>query len=201
MRLSAFVTLAALVVACGSVPATHYYVLAPPLSEDAASSAPDGDSGIRVGVETFAVDPPYDQDRLVYRVGRDSAEVGFYNHHRWSAPPGRLVATALAAGLVGTPGIAEVEPARAAGRYTHLLAGRVVSLEEIDLPGRQVARIQLDVKLLDAGDGSVVWTRFVTAEEDGRAEDAADVIRQMQAAFAAAVAAIREGLAAVLSPG
>jgi ABC-type uncharacterized transport system auxiliary subunit len=188
---------AALAAACGSVPATHYYVLAPPMAAAGAAGAPAA-GGVRLGVETFAVDPPYDQDRLVYRVGRDSPEVGFYHHHRWSAPPGRLVATALAAGLAGTPGVAGVEPARVNGRYSHLLAGRVVALEEVDLPGRQVARIQLDVELVDPTDGSVIWTRFVTAELEGRAEDAADVVRQMQAAFAEAVATVRADLDRIL---
>ena len=194
MNRPALFFLSALAAACGSVPTTHYYVLAPPMAEDDGSSTEAG--GVRLGVETFAVDPPYDQNRLVYRVGRDSPEVGFYNHHRWSASPGRLVATALAAGLEGTPGLADVEPARVTGSYTHLLAGRVVALEEIDLPGGglQVARIQIDLKLLEPDGGPVIWERFVTAEEEGRAEDAADVIRQLQAAFAEVVRTVRTEL-------
>lgn len=202
--------------ACGSIPATHYYVLAPAaaaadpgdLNEGARQDGPRQDDvrpggvrpgGVRLGVETFVVDPPYDQDRLVYRVGRDAPEVGFYDHHRWAAPPGRLVATALAAGLAGTPGVAAVEPATADGRYTALLAGRVVALEEVDLPDRQLARIQVDLKLFDDA-GALVWSRLVTAEEGERAETASDVMLQMQRAVAKLVDEVRRELAAVLTP-
>ncbi len=201
MRAVLLLPLAAFVLACGSVPPTHYYVLVPPLQGDGEGethAASDPADGLRLGVETFAVDPPYDQDRLVYRVGRDSGKVGFYSHHRWAATPGRLAATALAAGLRGTPGLAAVEPATVTGSYTHLLAGRVISIEEIDLPGgRHLARVQLDLKLLDAADDTVVWTRFVAAEVGGEAEDASDVMRQMQAAFQEVVEEIRGELEGV----
>lgn len=193
--------LAALALACGSVPQNHYYVLAPPLQEDGEGDPPAAEpaAGPRLGVETFAVDPPYDQDRLVYRVGRESGKVGFYDHHRWAAAPGRLAATAIAAGLRGLPGLAAVEPATVNGSYTHLLAGRVISIEEIDLPGgRQLARVQLDLKLLNAADDTVVWTRLVSAEAGGEAADVSDVMRQMQAAFGKVVEEIRADLARVL---
>jgi ABC-type uncharacterized transport system auxiliary subunit len=187
--------------ACRPIPATHYYVLAPPAERaGTGGERPDGEQpdGVRLGVETFAVDPPYDQDRLVWRVGRDASEVGFYGHHRWAASPGRLVATALAAGLAGTPGLAAVEPVTVGGRYSAVLAGRVVALEEVDLPERQLARIQVDLKLFDAA-GALVWSRLVTAEAGGRAEAPSDVMRQMQSAFEKLLAEVRGELAAVLA--
>lgn len=185
----------AAVLACGSVPPTHYYVLAPP-AEQAEPHGP-GD-GVRLGVETFVVDPPYDQDRLVYRMGRDGSEVGFYDHHRWAASPGRLVATALAAGLAGTPGLDAVEPATVDGRYSALLAGRVVALEEVDLPDRHLARVQVDLKLFDEA-GVLVWSRFFTVEDGGRAEAASDIMLQMQSAFAQLVDEVRSDLATFLA--
>lgn len=192
MRRLGVVLLALAAVACRPIPVTHYYVLAPP-EQDAGNAG----VGVRLGVETFAVDPPYDQERLVYRVGRAASEVGFYDHHRWAAPPGRLVATALAAGLAGTPGLAAVEPARVNGDYSALLAGRVIALEEVDLPERQLARIQVDLKLFDEN-GALVWSRLVTVEDGGRAEDVADVMRRMQSAFAKLVAEVRSALESFL---
>lgn len=189
-----------LTLSCRSVPATHYYVLASSHSGENDTSS-GGTDGVRLGVETFTVDPPYDQDRLVYRVGHESGEVGFYNHHRWAASPGRLVSTALIAGLRGTPGIAAVEPARKNGSYSMLLAGRVVALEEIDLPGRQMVRIQVDLKLFDMADkpadhkpvdhGTNIRGRFITATAEGRAEEVSDIMQLMQQAFAKLVVEVR----------
>lgn len=190
-----------LVLGCGSVPTTHYYVLALSPSGE-MNSGLEGPSlegtslgGTSLGVETFSVDPPYDQDRLVYRVcsgeGRCSGEVGFYNHHRWAASPGRLVQTALVAGLRGTPGINAVEPTSANGSYSLLLAGRVIALEEVDLPGRQLARIKVDLKILDMDAKTVVRSRYVTVTAEGQAQEVTDIIRLMQGAFSKLVAEVR----------
>ena len=174
------VLVALLLGACGSVTPTRYYLLAPPAMNGVAAEKHEG---LRLGVETFAVDPPFDQNRLVYRIGENAGEVGFYEHHRWAAEPGRLVSTALAAGLRTLDGLATAEPASAVADYDLLLSGRVVSLEEVDLPGRQVSRLALDLKLYRLEDDMLVWSGFLTAESGGQAQDASDIMRQMQAAF------------------
>ncbi|MEO1087523.1 MAG: ABC-type transport auxiliary lipoprotein family protein [Acidobacteriota bacterium] len=166
--------------ACGTAPATRYYLLAPPAMDGVAAEKADG---LRLGVETFAVDPPFDQSRLVYRIGEASGEVGFYEQHRWAAEPGRLVSTALAAGLRQLDALATSEPARAVGRYDVILSGRVVSLEEIDVPGSQIARIGLDLRLYAGADDALLWSGFLTAESRGNAADASDIMGQMQEAF------------------
>ena len=71
---------------CRATPAMNYYVLEP--RSGASADAPDG---VRVGVLPFEVDPPYDQDRIVYRIGADSPKVGFYEYHRWAAPLSRML--------------------------------------------------------------------------------------------------------------
>ena len=59
--------LATACIACGGkAPESHYYTLR--LSTTAPGN-PSGADGLDVGVSTFHVDPPYDQDRIVYRVG------------------------------------------------------------------------------------------------------------------------------------
>ena len=95
----------ALLGACSSAPTTHYYLLAPKGASLSAGAPASDSAGLTVGVEPFTVDPPYDRDQLVYRLGLDSVEVGFYTYHRWAAPLGDLVALSLAEGLQGTPGI------------------------------------------------------------------------------------------------
>ncbi|MEO1370665.1 MAG: hypothetical protein AAFX50_26075, partial [Acidobacteriota bacterium] len=41
--------------ACGTAPATRYYLLAPPAMDGVTGEKTDG---LRLGVETFVVDPP-----------------------------------------------------------------------------------------------------------------------------------------------
>ena len=75
----------ALTIGCKAMPTTHYYILEP-----RAGSSDDAGAGVAVGVLPFEVDPPYDQDRIVYRIGADSPKVGFYEYHRWAAPLSRM---------------------------------------------------------------------------------------------------------------
>ncbi len=193
----------------GGLPPTHYYTLGPPAPGAAAGPVRGGGAGVAaipaevaaegltVGVETFRVDPPYDQDRIVFRRGADSPEVGFYAYHRWAAPLGRLVAVAVAEGLHGTPGIASVEPADSNGAYGARLAGRVLSLEEVDLPEGPEARLALALELTD-GDGGVVWSGTVRESAGGPAASPSEVVRLMARALSKALERLRAELAAAL---
>jgi uncharacterized lipoprotein YmbA len=183
-----------LAVACGSAPPTHYYVLAPG-GELAHRSAPAGKpDGLRIGVEPLTVDPPYDRDQLVYRMGTDSVEVGFYEYHRWAAPLGELLCVALAEGLRGTPGIAAIEPVTASGSYDAFLRGRVVYLEEIDLPHGQQARVQLELRLVDP-DALTLWSQEVAGSAEGQNDAVAEIVDQLYRAFEQALQEARTGLA------
>jgi uncharacterized lipoprotein YmbA len=131
------------VVGCSSLPTTHYYVLEldPVAGTNGASAAGAGETAPwTIGVRPFTVDAPYDQDRIVYRVGEGSAEVGFYAYHLWAAPLDAMIAAAVATGLEGTPAVSIVEPAAAGRSYRAWLHGRVLALEEVDLPDRQLVR-------------------------------------------------------------
>ena len=167
--------------ACRSVPTTHYYVLTESPGSARAATTPSTD-GVLLGIQDFEVDPPYDQNRLVYRLGDSSPEVHFYDYHRWAAPLDRLVPVALARGLADLPGARRVEPVAANGRYDRLLAGRILSFEEIDFPDRLLARIRLDLKLLGP-DHELLWSDVVQAEISGHAEDAGDVVDLLRQAL------------------
>jgi len=151
-------------------------------------------SGLRIGVEPFTVDPPYDRDQLVYRLGVESVEVGFYSYHRWAAPLSELVAVAMAEGLRGTPGIETIEPWSSGGDYTAFLRGRVIYLEEIDVPEQQEARLRLELRLVSA-DGSTLWSQEVSGSASGQSATVAQIVEQLYAAFDQALEQARSGLA------
>ena len=197
-RLSALFSLLAALGCVGGLPTTHYYTLRAPASDPLPTAAADLDRGLAVGVESFAVDPPYDQDRLVYRTARDATEVGLYAYHRWAAPLGRLVAVAIGEGLRGTPGIRSIEPASSVGDYSARLGGRVIYLEELDLPDTREARVRLELVLRDR-EGETIWTETLDAVSTGNAESGAEVMEQVSRAFESLVTEARRSLATALA--
>ncbi len=199
MKLAGLVCGIAVVVAVtgcgGSVPQVHHYVLEP--SAVAANPTPHGD-GLRVGVRPFNVDPPYDQDRIVYRVDENGPEVGFYAYHRWAAPISRMLPVLVADELRGTPGISTIEPWSVDGVYTSFLEGRVLTIEEVDGPDGFAARVRLDLTLREPT-GDVVWSGRLEGRSVTTTEDVAAVVEQMRVALAEAVASGRDDLVAALS--
>ena len=192
-RIALWLALPLLLSACRSAPTTRYYVLAPTRAAVVTTPPAEEAAGLRVGVEPFTVDPPYDRDQLVYRLGADSVEVGFYAYHRWAAPLSDLVAVAMADGLRGVPGIELIEPWTSAGEYTALLHGRVVYLEEIDLPGQQEARVRMELRLTDL-EGSILWSAEVSGSASGQSETVEEIVEQLYAAFDQALDEARRSL-------
>lgn len=176
LRLSTIPLLLTLSVACATLPNPRYYQLR--AEGEAAAAAARLDDTPSLGVREFAVDPPYDQDRIVYRVGGDSSEVGFYAYHRWAAPLGRMLPAVVAAALAGTPGLGRVEPARPGVPYTGRLAGRVLALEEIDVDGTPSVHISLVLRVEDAG-GDEIWSRSVAASSEVSTGDVADLVDEI----------------------
>jgi uncharacterized lipoprotein YmbA len=195
--------LAALLVAgCSQLPATHYYVieLDPPAAAAAAgaSAASAAETGARnVGVRLFAVDAPYDQDRIVYRVGESSPEVGFYAYHLWAAPLQSMLPAAVASAL-GSEGVAALEPVVAGRRYDAFLQGRVLAIEEIDLSDRQVVRAAIELRL-HAPDGAELWSRVIEARGETRTEEVAEIVEALSAALGEALDPVRAELGGVLA--
>jgi uncharacterized lipoprotein YmbA len=180
----------------GRVPPTHYYVLEPrdiprPETTDAASG------GWAIGVETFQVDPPYDQDRIVYRVGESSPEVGFYAYHRWAAPLARMLPRVVAAELGGLSGVKSIESIAALREYDAYLAGRVLAFEEIDTSEGQRVRVRLALRL--ATDEDEIWSETVTGDTTLSPDGVGDVVHGMRSALADALRSARPGLEVVLA--
>ena len=126
------ILLAMAMTACGSVPATRYYLLETRVTSPLPVMAPV------VRVEPFTVEPPYDQDRVVYRVGSDDVRVRFYPYDRWAVPLQDMMADLAAAALDGTGGarFQRVGGQREGGLS---LRGYLVRLEEIDLSSGPLA--------------------------------------------------------------
>jgi hypothetical protein len=106
---------------------------------------------------------------------------------------GDLVAVSMAEGLRGTPGIDRIEPVTSGGEYSAFLRGRVVYLEEIDVPGQQMARLDLELRLVDK-DGRVLWSDEVEGSAAGSNETVAGIVEQLYQAFDQALGEARAEL-------
>lgn len=154
------------ILGCASAPPpTKHYRLEIPAAPTEPESPVEfealGGTAPSMMVEEFSVDTAYDDQRIVYREGPYVLE--YYYYHRWSAPPGRLVAEALREAYADTGLFARVEPAWTPG-IPVILRGRVQALEEIDrTKDRWVGHVELQLELLDAKTEEVLWTHH--AEE------------------------------------
>jgi hypothetical protein len=99
----------------------------------------------------------------------------------------------MAEGLRGTPGLELIEPWTSAGEYDALLHGRVLYLEEIDVPGQQEARLRLELRLVDL-EGSMIWSQEVSGSASGQSDTVAHIVEQLYSAFAQALEQARSGL-------
>ena len=201
LRICALLTASVIALAnagCAKIPPTHYYTLQ--VRQDSAKAAPadlDG-KGLAIGVQTFEVDPPYDQDRIVYRQSQGSPEVGFYTYHRWAAPLSRMLPRVVSEGLQGTSGVTLVEPASSGRDYSGVLEGRVLEIEEIDGPSasRAYIRLSLTLRLKSAG---VVWKEILEAEANSPASTVGSIVDALNAALSSSLVRARAGLAAAIA--
>ncbi len=174
---------------CGTLPQTRYYVLEPQcVSSDEASR-----SGVTIGVETFQVEPVYDQDRIVYRIGEETTEVGFYAYHRWAAPLSRMLPGVVAAGLAGVGGVERIEPVTEGRDYDAYLRGRVLAFEEIDTPQGERIRVRLALTLR-TGDGRELWVEMLNREAALSTGDVHGVVERMRSALEEGLRASRPSL-------
>ena len=188
--------LAVALAGCGGPPVTHYYVLE--LTPRADNAPGHAETGLTVGVRSFQVDSPYDQDRIVYRVRERSAEVGFYAYHRWATPLSRMLPRAVAAGLGGTDGIRLIEPAVAGRTYDAYLAGRVLTAEEVDHAGGQDVVLRFDLGL-HSPDGAELWSDVVTAEGTIDTRDVGAIVEQMNRVLGRAMEETRDSFAQAIT--
>ncbi len=178
-----------LATACSAVPEIRYF----DLTQSATSSAVNGDvedpkisaapsKSPHWAVAELAVDPPYDQDRLVYRQTATSSEVGFYEFTRWAAPLGQILQRELVRRLDEPQDFAYVEAMEMGHLYHRVLRGRVLQAEEVDQgDGSITARLRLDLELED-GDGGLCWRGEIAGQASGHAKDGAEVMALFQRA-------------------
>jgi ABC-type uncharacterized transport system auxiliary subunit len=147
VRVAALLVLAA---CAGKVPETRYYQLA---VETKAAPHPAGPA---IAVEPLAADAAYDDDRIVYRL--TPYRLDYYNYHRWSSPPGTMLANYLQDAFTRSGRFRAVMH-EASDTVPVMLGGRVIAIEEVDKSKTEwVGRVAIELTLTDTATNKVLWS-------------------------------------------
>jgi len=147
-----------LVLACSSVPETHYYTIGRIVPEA-------GTYGQRldysVGVPQFEAEGIYARDNLLYRSGNYEISADYYR--RWGVPPQKMLAEATVAYLRKSELFAEVRRMPTMSRTDLVLSGRILQFEELAGPTGPAVRMDLEFSLQFARGSERIWFDEVSA--------------------------------------
>lgn len=122
----------------------YYYTLDDtPLTLDLPQRLP-----VVVRVERFTANPPFDTQRIIY--GDKGLHRNTYANFKWIAPPGELLAYALARNLLQSNGFQAVLTPHAASPPTHAIHGFLEVFLEEDYTHPAQASLRLSITLIDA---------------------------------------------------
>ena len=174
-------------IACAAGRPIHYYTVDPP----PAANVDAKPQGLVLLVGRFAAAPDLQDGRIRYRTGDN--EVGAYEYHRWTEPPGVMVRDLLIGALRGTGKYRQVQETSSAAAGDYLVRGKLDDFSEIDGPGI-LARVSLHLELVDKKNGLVVWDHHYQHDQpvDGKTmkEVVAALDRNLQSVIAEAATGI-----------
>ncbi len=187
--LAAAILLAVLTTGCLGGRALEPVRLFSPQLEPTPATAP---LDVELVIGAFSAAPALDDARLLARISPE--EIEYYVHHRWVAPPARLLRHELARAL--RPAFARVE---LGGPGTHELSAHVLHFEEVDEGEAWFGRVAVRFTLVESATGQVLSRRTLEAKPRADERNPAAVVRALrlglQEVTAALVADVRESTA------
>jgi ABC-type uncharacterized transport system auxiliary subunit len=114
--------------------------------------------------------------RIHYLAGLN--EVGTYEYHRWTDPPGIMVKDALIHVLRASGKFKSVQEAASSAEGDYNLRGKLLEFSEVDSNGIST-RISLDLELREVRTGRLVWNETFTHDDPVQAKTVADVVQSL----------------------
>lgn len=150
--------------ACGGVPQTFYYTVAPlALSEMKENvNAKPSTNAVVLGVEKFSSEALYDDDRLIYR--GSPYEVKYDHYRRWASAPKQLVTEEVMKSLQAARVFREVTGFPGSAKVDYVLTGRVLAFEEWDRGEQWFGRVAFAAQLYDLAARRILWSEIFEAE-------------------------------------
>jgi len=114
--------------------------------------------------------------RIRYHAGAN--EVGAYEYHRWTDPPGIMVKELLIHVLRASGKFKSVQDTASAAEGDYNLRGKLLEFSELD--GNGIAtRVSLDLELRETRTGRLVWNETLTHDDPVPAKTVADVVQSL----------------------
>jgi ABC-type uncharacterized transport system auxiliary subunit len=114
--------------------------------------------------------------RIRYLAGLN--EVGAYEYHRWTDPPGIMVREALIHVLRASGKFKSVQETASSAEGDYNLRGKLLEFSEVD-SGGIATRVALDLELREIKTGRLVWTQTFTHDDPVQAKTVADVVQSL----------------------
>ena len=114
--------------------------------------------------------------RIRYRDGRN--EVGGYEYHRWTDPPGIIVRDSLIYVLRATGRFRSVQDAGSGANGDYTVRGKLLEFEELDGSGI-TTRVSLDLELRETATGLLVWNDLLSHDDPVQAKTVPDVVQSL----------------------
>jgi ABC-type uncharacterized transport system auxiliary subunit len=135
--------------------------------------------------------------RIRYRAGLN--EVGAYEYHRWTDPPGIMVRDSLIHVLRASGKFKSVQEADSSAEGDYSVRGKLLEFSELDGNGIST-RVSLDLELREVKAGRMVWNQVLTHDDPVQAKNVSDVVqsldRNLQVVLGDAASAIGSYVAA-----
>jgi len=179
-RISTLLALAAwtaAVFASGCVKARpfRYYTISIPPAAEKADVQP-----LAVTLVVGRLNAPHllRDDRVVYGMG--DVELGIDEYHRWAEPPTQMIERLLVERLRRSGQYRSVQRISSTARGDYVLRGHLAALNEVNDPAGIKARFTLQLELLDAKRGVVVWSDAYSADEPVPQKTVTSVVESLQ---------------------
>ncbi|HWE49032.1 MAG TPA: ABC-type transport auxiliary lipoprotein family protein [Bryobacteraceae bacterium] len=133
-------------------------------------------TGPVVLVGRIATPQALEDGRIRYREGLN--QVGGYEFHRWTDPPGIMVKDSLIHVLRASGKYRSVQDAASSAQGDYAVRGKLLEFSELDGNGI-MTRISLDLELREAKTGRLVWSGVLTHDDPVQAKKVADVVQSL----------------------
>jgi ABC-type uncharacterized transport system auxiliary subunit len=182
-------------IGCGQVPATSYYTFQPDppvLQNFAPQTWP-----VVLAIGQFEAEPPYQQDKIVYR--KSPYEVNFYEYRKWLRSTEQIVSDQIVAIIRATHRFKRVhtQPFEVAADY--ILQGQILMFDQWQNNSTPLVKVKLSYRLLTAADEQVVWSEVLTTTATAASLDMVETIKGFETALQTNVLQALEAMSPIVS--
>lgn len=156
---------------CGATRPSKYYQLA--LPNDLGPARATDPLPVTLILGRLKASHLYREDRIVYSAKGE--EMGAYQYQRWAEPPTEMMEEMLLRELRASGRYRAVYSLSSTAHGDFLLRGHLYDFKEVS-GGSILARVTVDLELVEMKTGSTMWTHYYTHDEPVSSKDITAVV-------------------------